>query len=546
MKTKKEYFILAGIFLIAVAVRIIKFDDPDLVMDSVVYSRLGKNLIEFGRYTFCENFNMGIFFPPGYPIFIGLTDLFFNDLFFSAKLVSFIASGGSILLAYIVGKELYDAESGLFAAFLFAVYPVIILISVQGYSDAPFICFLLLSIYLFILSLRIDRTIIYALMGIAFAMTFFMRPEGVFLLILPFLQLFGIFSNKLTIGRKYLPKCLLVLIVFVLIISPYMLFLKDYTGKFTLSGKGNVSMILGEFGGDHKYHEIVNAPDNFYDRAAFSLNEDKTQLRAWGREINFSLKDYVIKHPVKFMKKYQKNVMQEIQILIKLLIPIVLPLFFSFFYRDLFTDRRRLIFLFLPVLFFLVYPSFIIIEKQTFLIVVFLLVFASGGLSNSDLAISDLATYYSVSKNKGLVLLRKSIKPIIIAVLIITSFSYLKYSRFQHFDSAHAKPEEHRRAGYFLNERLAPDYEKLNIMGRKPYVSYYSDSRFTMLPYANAVDVINFAKLYNVDYIVIDKRSLSKWDYYNELKEMQRYSDEVELFYEDRSEKLIKLFRIRK
>ena len=98
MRIKKEHLILAGIMLLAIAVRIIKFDVPDLVMDSVVYSRLGKNLIEFGRYAFGENYNMGVFFPPVYPAFIGILELVFNDLLFSAKIVSFVSSVVTILV----------------------------------------------------------------------------------------------------------------------------------------------------------------------------------------------------------------------------------------------------------------------------------------------------------------------------------------------------------------------------------------------------------------------------------------------------------------
>jgi len=192
------------------------------------------------------------------------------------------------------------------------------------------------------------------------------------------------------------------------------------------------------------------------------------------------------------------------------------------------------------------YPLFIIIEKQTLLIVVYLFVFSSGGFSNSTKVISDLVGYYGVEKSRLIRLMENSIQYLMIAVLVIGSLSYLKYSGFQHFDLAHAKPEEHKRAGYFLKEKLSPDYESLNIMSKEPYVSFYSNSRFTMIPYANVTDVINFAKHYNVDYIVVDERSLSKWDHYDELNNMQKYSDDVELFHEDRSEKSIKLFKIRK
>jgi len=61
MKVKKEHILLICILSIGIIARIVKFVDPGIVMDTVVFSRLGKNLIEFGRYSFGENYNMGIF-----------------------------------------------------------------------------------------------------------------------------------------------------------------------------------------------------------------------------------------------------------------------------------------------------------------------------------------------------------------------------------------------------------------------------------------------------------------------------------------------------
>ncbi|RJQ56243.1 MAG: hypothetical protein C4526_02300 [Nitrospiraceae bacterium] len=547
MKTKKENLMLFAIILVGIIARLIKFEDVNLVTDTVVYSRLGKNLIESGRYLFGENYNMGIFFPPGYSIFIGLINLLVNDLFLSAKLVSFIFSCGSIVFAYLIGKELYNKESGLFAALLFAVYPVVIIVSVQGYADAPFIFFLLLSLYLFIKSLRNESIIFHALLGFTFAVTCLIRPEALFLLLLPGLQVFGAFGTTLRFNGKYLLRFIILSLVFALTLSPYLLLIKNYTGKFSLSGKSNISILLGELSsGDENYHQIVNAPDNLYDRAAFSLDKSKKQLIGWSKEINPSLIGYILGAPAKFARKYQKNLIQEIQIFIKLVTPFILPLFFSFFYSDLFTNRKRLIFLFLPLVLFLMYPVFLIIEKQTLLVVVFLLLFSSGGFANAQKVISDVGSYYGINESRTVRLLGKYIIHLMVVVLSASSLVYLKYSDFEHFDRAHAKPEEHKRAGYFLNEKLSPGYEELNIMSKDPFVSFYSGSRYTMFPYANVNEVINFAKLYGVDYIVIDERALIKWDFYNELLQMDKHSDDVELFYEDTSVKLIKLFRIRK
>lgn len=546
MKIERENLVLFAIILVGIIARIIKFDDVNLATDAVVYSRLGKNFIEGGTYVFGENYNMGIFFPPGFPVLVGLVNPLFNDLFLSARLVSFILSIGSIFLSYLIGKELYDKVSGLFSALLFAVYPILIIVSVQGYADASFIFFLLLSLYLFIKFLNNEGVIYQVLLGFIFGVTCLIRPEALFLLLLPGMHVFGAFGPKLRFNGKYMLSFIILILVFVLILSPYMLFIKDYTGKFMLSGKNNISILLGEISEDLNYHQIVNAPDNVYDRAAFSLDESKTRLTGWRRDINLSLKDYILKDPVSFARKYLKNLIQEIKIALKLVTPFMLPLFFSIFYGDLFKNRKRLIFLILPLVYFLIYPMFIIIEKQTMLVILFLMLFSSGGFSISQKVISDVGSYYGIEKYKFIRFLEKYIQYLMVALLIAGSLVYLKYSSFEHVDRKHAKPEEHKRAGYFLKEKLLTDYETLNIMSKFPYVSYFSDSRFTMLPYADVDDVINFARLYNVDYIVVDERGISKWDFFYELQQMDKHSSDVELFYEDTTEKLIKLFKLKK
>lgn len=541
MKLKKEHVWLMCILIVGIIARIVKFNDPAFVLDTVAFSRLGKNLIEYGRYNFGENYNMGVFFPPGYPFFIGLFNLIINDLFVSAKLISFISSCITIILAYLIGKELYDKESGLFAALVYALYPVILILSVDSYSDILFFCFLLLSIYLFLLSLKKDNYFISVLIGISVAASYLTRPEGQFILLLPMLQTFGIFSGTISFNKKYLLKVALIFLIFGVIISPYMLFLKNYTGKFSPTGKANISILLGELSDEKEYHEVVNAPDNLYDRAAFALTEDKTELKGWNKNENLSLKDYFLKDPLAFAKRYQKNVLREIKTLNKLLMPLILPFFFAFFNRDLFKNRIRLIFIIYPLFFFLMYPVFIIIEKQTLLIVVFLIFFACAGFSNARQAVSSLISYYGLGQNRALQLAERNVKNLILFVLVLSSLSYMKYSSFDKVP----KPVEHDRAGFYLKEKVQVGYEEINVMSARPYVSYFSNAKFTMLPYANSSDVIHFAKLYNVNYIVIDKRFLGKWDFYNELIEMQKYSDDVELFYEDSSDSLIRLFKIK-
>jgi len=183
---------------------------------------------------------------------------------------------------------------------------------------------------------------------------------------------------------------------------------------------------------------------------------------------------------------------------------------------------------------------FIIIEKQTLVIVIFLMFFASGGFSSAPSVISEIAGYYGLKRSALLIWLERSIKPAIVVVLIASSISYMKYSSF---DKA-PKPLEHMRVGIYLKDTVSPEYEEINVMARKPFVNYYSGARFTMIPYAGAAEVLNFARLYHVDYIVVDERFLGKWDYYDELTNLEKYADDVTLFYEDRSAPPIKLYKV--
>jgi 4-amino-4-deoxy-L-arabinose transferase-like glycosyltransferase len=539
MKIKKEYVILTCILVIAVVARVLKFGEPVVGTDVAAFCRLGKNLIENGSYTFGENYNYGVFFPPGYSIFVGILNLFIGDMFYSAKLVSIISSCITILISYSIGKELYNEDTGLFAALCFAIYPLVLIVSLQGWSDSLFFCFLLLSIYLFVVSIRKDNFFMHVLLGVSAAMAYLTRPEGMFLLLLPILHLFGLFDGRTRFSKKYLLKTAVLFAAFILLISPYVLFLKNYTGRIELSGKNNISILLGELEGDD-YQKIVDAPDNLYDKAAFTLSGDKTQLVGWNRKTNRSLMEYIFKDPDKLFMKYLKNSIKQIRVLTKLLLPIIIPLFFFLMMRDRFRNKINLIFILFPVVYFFMYPLFIIIEKQTLLIVLFLIFPSSIGFVNSQSGVSDLAGYFGLNRNKIISLLQKNIKFAIIIILASGSITYLKYSSF---DKGPA-PSEHKRAGDYLKKYVSSEYEKINVMSAKPLVSFYGDAKYTMLPYAGVSDVINFAKLYNVDIIAIDERLLSKWDHYNELVQMHRLSGDVELIYEDNSEELIKLFRV--
>jgi len=113
--------ILFLILALALFSRLFIFSQEGFITtDGVSYVLAGKNLIENGKYEIFGN--LQLIFPPGYPVAIGMADHFFNNLLFSARFISFIAGLLGVYLFYLVGKQLHNKETGLFASLFAATH----------------------------------------------------------------------------------------------------------------------------------------------------------------------------------------------------------------------------------------------------------------------------------------------------------------------------------------------------------------------------------------------------------------------------------------
>ncbi|MFZ2970800.1 MAG: hypothetical protein WA063_06650, partial [Minisyncoccia bacterium] len=108
-------------------------------------------------------------------------------------------------------------------------------------------------------------------------------------------------------------------------------------------------------------------------------------------------------------------------------------------------------------------------------------------------------------------------------------------------------PIEHKIAGKALASQNEFNSESDIIMSRKPFVSFFSSSRFKgpNIPYTTPENVLRFARSQRVKYIVIDERFLGVRENYKELLFLDRFSDDVDVVFEDNSISPIKVFRIK-
>ncbi|MBI4843150.1 MAG: glycosyltransferase family 39 protein [Nitrospirae bacterium] len=531
MKIRRGHFILAAIIFLGIFLRAILFMQVSYSgIDGASMMRLGMNLVASGRYSFGENYNWGIFFPPAYPLFVGLTNLITGDILFSGKIVSLLSSTLVIFFFYLIGREICDEEAGLFAAFAFSIHPFILETSVKVETESFFLFTLAVSVYLFMLTFKRRDFILYVLLGLFAGLSYLTRPEGVILALLPAVSSFSFDLKK---SRQNFSRAAASLAVFIIVASPYILFLKKETGKYLLSGKGSYLTALLEAGPG------IAEDDLRYDRAVYSIADDGMSLTAINRKKSAAVWGFIVNNPSEFFKSYLTNIRNAAVIVAKLIFPAALPLFFTFFIKGSFREIKKLSILFIALFLFTVYPAFFILIRHFFPTVILLILFASPGFSGSQAAASAILDKFGLR----LGFLVKHIKPLIVILCLLGS-AFIS-TRTNIFDEK-IIPVEHIKAAEFLREKYSPTYEEINVMHRVPWVSFYSGAKFTMLPYAGYADMIEYAKRYHADFIVIDGRTTVRlWENFDELLNLEKKSADVELVYEDHSGEIIKVFKVR-
>jgi 4-amino-4-deoxy-L-arabinose transferase-like glycosyltransferase len=549
-RTKNWLILLIFILIFGLLFRGYFFvDDWFIGTDAAIYTKLGENYIENGEYQFGENYNLGIISAPGYPILVGIVNILFDNLLLSGKLVSLLFGLFSIVLFYLIGKELHSKEAGLFAALALAAYPFSAHISGIASTESMFGFFAFLAIYVFILiykkriSLRLT-----AILSVSIAIAYLTKPEGLLLLIL--LPLIFILkakqckkSKNYEDWKKVMIKLLIAIILFSMIISPYILFLKNNTGQITYSGKKGLNVVMGE---------AFNTLE--YEKSVYSLNKNKDQIELYEKNMELSLGDYIKENPKQFIKRFITNLLKALKYLVILALPFLVPLVFFIFYKKLFRDKSLWGLIIILTLFLFAYSLFYIIIRFMYPLMLILMVLAGIGYCNSRQNLFKVLKHYKIKRNFLITFVNKYLKTTMIFVLLCSSIFYVgAYALL-----SESKPNEHIEAGLFLKELHGLDIENINVMSRKPWISFYSGSKYTTLPYATPKEIINFAKLHQVDYIVIGERELSKWRNYDKIINLNVYDEKIELikvfeskeskkkinFIKNPKNKIIKIFRI--
>jgi 4-amino-4-deoxy-L-arabinose transferase-like glycosyltransferase len=238
---------VAGCALVAFALRLLLVLSVESVIspDGVVYAGLGRSLAA-GNFAG----TLSPFYPPLYPLLVGLSSLVFRDVEFAGRFVSVVAGALLVVPVYALARDSYGARVARLAAVIVALHPLLIYYSSVLLTESTYTLAFTCGVHAGWAALARaaaitnDETFMrgawrtHFIAGVVFGACYLIKPEAVgFVVLLIAMRVVVNFSGARRSFKRTALDCLTLAAGFLLLALPYLLYLRGALGGWTISGK---------------------------------------------------------------------------------------------------------------------------------------------------------------------------------------------------------------------------------------------------------------------------------------------------------------------
>lgn len=191
----------------------------NLSHDEVGYVRMTVQFLNKGFLGYYSD-KPNAFVTPGYPLFLAfifwLASFAGANSLLAVRVIQVFLSAGTVFMVFIIGQKCVGYKTGIFAAFLTAIYPPAFMANNRILTEVLFSFFLLIYIYLLIIAISEGNNRYHALSGLVMGLTVLVRPAVAPFLIVPYLLLLWKYRKS-----RVLKNCFAAIIMFSAVMFPW-------------------------------------------------------------------------------------------------------------------------------------------------------------------------------------------------------------------------------------------------------------------------------------------------------------------------------------
>lgn len=513
--------------------------------DEVNYLKLGASGAIHGF-----NYVLHSYWSPLYPFFVALFGKFISNYELAGRMVSIFF--GTLLIApvYLFTDKYLSKKIAWFCSLLIAFFPMLIESSVSALTESVYIFMAITGVILGFLALQKRSILLAAITGGLFSLAYLTRPEGFgFLIVFIGLTICVLIYQVLKNHEYRLIFVLLsAMLSFLIISSPYLYYLHQVTGEWTISSKGTTNM-----------------------QGSITAMENKgKKLNPWLllNDENTLLPDDEIYHTGEFLKHYQHKdqaiASQDDQKGIQITLFLILKKFVKNFYEVITTgvsqvlslpllilailglfgkswDPDRLgreLYLLSYVIFFwiLVIPMFHVTERYMLQMVPIVLIWSGLGIERLLEWIQQTFLAFQVFWKKRLLLALETL----FVLLLVGSFIVPGLTRMAmknpFLSEKWVEPIEQKKAGLWLKDHCT---ETPIIMAWNQAISFYAGNynikQTISIPQNDLDRVLAYARNRGAKYLALNEKNKEDFPTINYLLDESHALADLKLIYKDDS-----------
>lgn len=477
---------------------------PSITSDGVIYIQIARNILFKGELGW-QALWCTPFFSILLAVFSYLTRV--NDLLVVTSFISPLMFFLLVLTVYLLAQQIFDCRTALIASTVTAISPHLLFIAFSPEPEIAFTCFLFISLAVFTLAVKQESLIYSILTGFFFALAYMSRSEGFLVMVLVFMATTAVQGKNFYRSRIF-KLCIAATIIFFMVTSPYLYFLKKHYGTIVISPKASYVMIWMK---SRIYHENDKGEVGNID--LWGLNSEGKLFWQEPKGIGY-LVEFLMSHPKKNILVYLHNLYEELPGRVPNNsgmenYPQLFPVYFalaalaSIFMKWGTHAKEKMSIVLAPLIIFLILPIFTG-GWWKYLVPYFpiVVILAAKGVTGG-------ASVLAARINHGI---ERKVETVVTLLIVgaIGAHFYFALHPISKTSSDIAQitrttnADEDRIVGEWAFKRFGPGK---NYMFRWSKTIYSLNGFWTPLPVASDLETIAYAKKNNVDYILSEMQN---------------------------------------